>query len=63
MNITSLNVEYGFQVVDVKSLTVPVLTVTKGNAGSVRLVEMRLARIGLGSNLGSGWVAQTSLRG
>ena len=47
INITSLNTDSG----SCKCLTVPVLTITKGNDGSIRLVEMLHVRIGLKSNL------------
>ena len=45
------------QVVVVKSLAVPVLTITFSNSGTVRLAKILLVSISLRSNQCSGWEA------
>ena len=50
------------QVVVIKSLTVPMLTITFCNAGTIRLAKILLVSIGLRYNLCSGWAAHNVLK-
>ena len=63
MHIINLSVNYSFfQVVEVKSLTVLVLTFIFSNDDTLRLAEIMLVSIDLRSNLCSGWLTHYILR-